>query len=127
MDRGHSYFRALLRIHRRQQGGHLVGFNVYARVDSDCFYMAFQAVPVSGDQWDDAYNLGLGSSANIYLDTDVDGDSDLIIEALAGDYCQATPSGCGNTATIGDPALGPNLWSFGNEGAPGPMPVGGCS
>ena len=105
--------------------GQLVGFNVYARVDSDCFYMAFQAVPMTGDQWDDAYNLGLGSSANIYLDTDVDGDSDLIIETLAGDYCQATASGCGNTATIGDPALGPNVWSVGNAGAPSPTPVGG--
>ena len=62
--------------------GQLVGFNVYVRVDANCFYMAFQAVPISGDQWDDAWTLGLVSSVNIYLDTDVDGDSDLIIETL---------------------------------------------
>jgi len=102
--------------------GQLVGFNVYARADADCFYMGFQAVPMPGDQWDDAFILSLGSSANVYLDTDVNGTSDLIIEALAGDYCNASGSPC---AVIGDPALGPNVWSVGNMGAPGPMPVGG--
>ena len=103
--------------------GQLVGFNVYVRVDANCFYMAFQAVPTAGDQWDDAWTLGLGSSVNIYLDTDVDGDSDLIIETLAGDYCEAP--NCNNVVVIGDPALGPHVWSVGNQGAPSPASVGG--
>ena len=82
--------------------------------------MAFQAVPISGDQWDDAWPLGLGSSVNIYLDTDVDGDSDLIIETLAGDYCEAP--NCNNVVVIGDPALGPHVWSVGDQGLPNPRP-----
>src|SRR2546427_11004878 len=85
--------------------------------------MAFQAVPTAGDQWDDAWTLGLGSSVNIYLDTDVDGDSDLILETLAGDYCEAP--NWNNVVGIGDPGLGPHVWSGGNQRAPSPASVGG--
>src|SRR2546422_784737 len=77
-------------------------------------------VPYSGFTGDSRDGQLVGF--NVYLDTDVNGASDLIIEALAGDYCNASGSPC---AVIGDPALGPNVWSVGNMGAPGPMPVGG--
>jgi len=52
----------------------------------------------------------------------VSGSSDLIIEALSGDYCDAT---CSNVVIIGDPAAGPSIWSVGNEGTPNPGAVGG--
>ena len=98
------------------RGGQLVAFNVYARADAYCFYMAFEAVPQSGDRWGDASALGLGSSANIYLDTDVNGTSDLILLTLNGDYCEAP--NCNNVVNYGNPAFGPHVWNIGNDGAP---------
>ncbi len=103
--------------------GHLVGFDVCVRADADSLYVVARATPESGDQWDDAFNLGLGSSANVYLDTNVDGSSDVIIEPLAGDYCAAF-DGCANPNTNIGPA-GPSVYTAGTEGAPNPAPVGG--
>jgi len=108
-------------------GAMLVAFNVYVRADASFLYVAAQALPAAGDQWDDAFNLGLGSSANIYLNTDLSNGSDLIIEALSGDYCAAFDD-CAAPIIIGDPATGPSVWSVGNPGLPSSEiggPVGG--
>ncbi|MEK9136266.1 MAG: T9SS type A sorting domain-containing protein [Bacteroidota bacterium] len=50
---------------------HLVGFNVYLRCDANYVYVGLQALPATNPSgWCDAYNLGLGASVNLYLDTD---------------------------------------------------------
>lgn len=68
-----------------------VGFNVYVRTDADYFYFAFEALPATNPSgWDDAYTLSLGSSANVYLDTDPlttsgpTAGSDIIFQPLGG-------------------------------------------
>lgn len=51
--------------------GQLVGFNVYVRKDADFLYVALWALPETNPGgWVAAFNLGLGSCVNLYLDTD---------------------------------------------------------
>lgn len=109
-------------------GAHLVDFNVYVRADANFLYVAAQAIPAAGDQWDTASILSLGSSANIYLDTDVSGSSDLIILPLGTDnpgpdpgYCNAADTIC-NTSGFGP--SGPKIYSAGVDGHPSTDPGG---
>lgn len=67
--------------------GQLVGFNVYVRKDASFLYIAAQALPGTNPSgWVTASTLSLGSSANLYLDTDVasNAGSDLVFLPLGG-------------------------------------------
>jgi len=111
-------------------GGQLVAFNVYVRSDANYLYVAAQAQPAAGDQWNDAITLGNNTLANIYLDTDLLDGSDLLI-LPGGDDCTGNPgyenangTPC-NESNFG--AVGPSVYyvaTGGTLGGPNDSPPG---
>jgi hypothetical protein len=97
--------------------GDLVAYKVYTRADANYLYVALQAVPAVGDQWNTAFTLG-NTKGNVYLDTDLIDGSDLLLlmADTPPDYCDATDTNC-NSSNVG-PA-GPHVYVAYTPGSPG--------
>ncbi len=105
----------------------LVGFDVYVRCDANFLYIGLQALPATNPSgWCDAFALGLGSSANIYLDTDpanVNG-SDLAFFPLGG-FTFSHAYGAPDLSVEANMDSRPTqIFTAFNEGTPGDCPGG---
>lgn len=94
-----------------------VAFNVYLRADSNFAYVALEALPMPGDQWDEAYDEDLGAAAIIYVNTDLQNVADLIVYATLGFYCELD---CYDPVRL----TPPDWYNVGNPGLPSTAPTG---